>query len=905
MMERGSRFRRFFQLERHAPDVEGDVDAELAFHFEMAVGELTGRGMSEADARREAERRFGDVSRTRRELASLDRARAGNERRARWGSAIMQDLRYAARGLRRKPGFTIAVMLTLGLGIGANATMFGIVDRLLFRPPAHLPEPGAVNRVYFVRNFDGIDRATSNTSYRRYHDIRGTTSSFSDIAGFWRTELAIGLGEAAREMDVATVTPEFWRIFDAPPARGRYFRDDEDRLPAGAPVTVLGYEYWQSELGGRSDILGQQLHIGQRDYTVIGVAPKGFLALWMTPTTAFIPLTAGGAELSAGGPDLPTEYGFNWMELLVRRKPGVTADAATQDLTRAYLASYAAQRAISPRTTPAEQARPRALATSILRERGPNQTTVAKVAKWLIGVSLVVLLIACANVGNLLLARALGRRREIAVRLALGVSRGRLLGQLALESVLLAALGGVAGLMLAQWGGELIRLTLMPQVPSTNTMLDGRVLGFTALAALTAGLLAGLAPVLQARRADVAAALKAGAREGTYQKSRMRMGLLVLQCALSVVLLVGAALFVRSFRNVNDLRLGYDPDRVLYVSVQSRGVELSDEAMDVLKERILAAAQAVPGVEAATRTLTVPFFQSVDYEIYVPGIDSVQRLGIFTLQAGSPGYFNTMGTRILRGRPITDEDRRGAPLVMVASESMAQALWPGKDAIGECVKVGADTMPCTTVVGVAEDIKRESLTEDTGLLYYLSMAQFPPGAGGLFVRTRGPATEQSSAVRTALQRLMPGASYVNVTPMEEFVAPNMRSWELGATMFTVFGMLALVVAAVGLYSVIAYNVSQRTHELGVRVALGARTTDIVRIVLTDAMKLALAAVVLGTIAVLYAGKWLEPMLYGTSARDPLVIAAIGAGLLAIAAVASFVPALRASRVDPAVALRAD
>jgi predicted permease len=385
----------------------------------------------------------------------------------------------------------------------------------------------------------------------------------------------------------------------------------------------------------------------------------------------------------------------------------------------------------------------------------------------------------------------------------------------------------------------------------------------------------------------------------------MRMGLLVFQCALSVVLLVGAALFVRSFRNVSQLRLGYDPDRVLYVALQSRGVELSDEAMDALKERIRAAAEELPAVEAATRTLTVPFFQSADVDLFVPGIDSVQRFGIFTMQAASPGYFRTMGTRIIRGRPITEEDRRGAPRVMVASESMARVLWPGKDAIGQCVKVRADTVPCTTVVGIAEDIRRESLTEDTGFLYYLSMAQFSRGAGGLFVRTRGPADEQSAAVRSALQRLMPGASYVTVTPMEEFVAPNMRSWELGATMFSIFGMLALVVAAVGLYSVIAYNVSQRTHELGVRMALGARTSDIVRIVLTDALKLAVAAVALGTVVVLYAGKWVEPMLYGTSARDPLVILAIGAGLLAIAAVASFVPALRASRVDPGLALRAD
>jgi predicted permease len=904
-MERASRFRRLFQLDRGAAGVAGAVDDELAFHFDMAVADLTATGMPADEARREAERRFGDVQGTRRALAEIGRARAGSERRARWGSAVAHDLRYAIRGLRRKPGFTLGVMLTLGLGIGANATMFGVVDRLLFRPPAYLPQPGEVNRVYFARTFDGEERAIGNTSYRRFQDIRRNTRSFSEIAAYFRTEIAIGTGESAREMEVATVSADFWRIFEAPPARGRYFGPDEDRPPAGTAVTVLGHEFWQTEFGG-GEVLGERIRIGYQDYMIVGVAPRGFQGMWMTPTAAYIPITAGAAELSSGAAvDLETEYGFNWMELLVRRKPDVTVEAASTDLSRAFAASYAAQREIMPQIEQPEIAKPRAMAASVLRERGPNRTTVAKVATWLVGVSLVVLIIACANVGNLLLARALNRRREIAVRLALGVSRSRLLGQLLLESVLLAILGGAAGLLLAQWGGQLIRATLLPNVAWGDTVFDRRVLLFTAAAAILAGVFAGLAPVLQTRRADVAAALKTGTREGTYHKSGMRMGLLVLQCALSVVLLVGAGLFVRSFRNVSELRLGYEPDRVLYVSTQMRGEDLPPEEADRLKERLLAGAQALPAVEQATRTLSVPFWISVDQPIFVPGIDSASRLGIFTMQAVSPGYFQTMGTRLLGGRAIGHADGRGTPPVMVVSASMARVLWPGQSALGRCVKLEADTMPCTTVVGVAEDIKRESLTDDPGLLYYLSISQYAPGAGGLFVRTRGPADEQADAVRRALQGIMPGSAYVSVTPMADIVDPNLQSWKLGATMFTAFGVLALIVAAVGLYSVIAYNVSQRTHELGVRVALGARTTDVVRIVLADALRLAAVAVVLGTLAVLYAGRWIEPLLFGTSARDPMIIAGIGAGILAIAALASFAPALRAARVDPATALRAD
>ena len=904
-MDRASRFRRLFHLDRGAAGVQGAVDDELSFHLDMAVADLVAAGMSSDEARMEAERRFGDVQRTRRELTDIGRARVGRERRARWGSAIAHDIRYAVRGLRRKPGFTLGVVLTLGLGIGANATMFGVVDRLLFRAPTYLPEPDHVNRVYLLRTFDGTERAVSSTSYRRYQDILANTSSFAEVAAHFRTDLAIGTGEDAHETDVALVSSSFWRIFDAPPALGRYFSADEDQPPSGAQVAVLGYDYWKTRFGG-SDVLGEQLSLGHRDYTIIGVAPRNFHGMWMTPTDAFIPLTAGAVEL--GGPeppDLETEYGFNWMQVLVRRKPGVTAEAASVDLSRAFAASYAAHHSVVPQIESPELARPRALAASVLHERGPNRTTVARVATWLVGVSVAVLVIACANVGNLLLARALSRRREIAVRLALGVNRGRLLGQLLVESLLLAVLGGVTGLLLAQWGGQLIRVTLLPDVAWSDPILDRRVLLFTGGVALLTGLVAGLAPVFHARHSDVAAALKGGAREGTYQRSRIRTGLLVLQCALSVVLLVGAALFLRSFSNVSGLRLGFDADRLLYVSAQMRGVALAPEEMDRLKERLIETARTLPVVHGATRTLSVPFWQSVDDVIVVPGIDSVDRLGIFTQQAVSPGYFETMGTRLLGGRPITEEDRRGAPLVMVVSESMARVLWPGETAIGKCVKVGSDTVPCATVVGVAEDIKRESLTDDPGLLYYLAMAQYPPGAGGLFIRTRGPAEQQAKFVRTALQKAMPGSAYLNVIPMRNIVDPDLRSWRLGATMFTAFGALALVVAAVGLYSVIAYNVSQRMHELGVRVALGARTADVVRIVLSDALKLAAVAVGLGTLAVLYAGRWLEPLLFETSPRDPLIIAGIGAALLVIAAMASFVPALRAARVDPATALRAD
>ncbi len=711
--------------------------------------------------------------------------------------ALLADLRHAARQLARSPGFTLGVVLTLALGIGANVAMFSVVDRMLFRPPPLLHDPGATHRLYLARTFSGKEQASGYMQYARYVDLTSWTTAFARTAAFTEQDLAIGVGAEAREMRVGIVTAGFFGFFDAPPALGRYFTTAEDSPPNGTAVAVLAYAFWQTRYGGRREALGSTLQIGPTLYTIIGVAPEGFAGLWpVQRPVAFIPITSHASAMAAGrrGESWWTTYHWQWLSMLGQRKAGVTVAAANADLSNAFLRSYAAQRPGSPGLTPAEIARPRAFVASVLSERGPNESSFAKVATWISGVALIVLLIACANVANLLLARALRRRREIAIRLALGVSRARLLSQLFTESVLLAVLGGLAGVLVADWGGAVLRAQFLAKSSEVSVMGDTRTLLFGGVAAVCAGLLTGLAPALT-QHADVAGDLKAGAREGTFQRSRVRIALLVLQGALSVVLLVGAGLFVRSLRHVRVIPLGYDVDTVLLVDLNLRGTQLDSGRNVELRRELLETAQAIPGVEHASRQLTVPFWSTWNMDLHVAGIDSVHRLGEFDLNAVTPQYFSTLGTRLLRGRGIEAQDGEHAPRVMVVSQAMAKTLWPGRDPLGQCVRVGADTAPCSYVVGVAENIKSQQLGDDPGLFYYLSTAQWHPGQGGLFIRTRGEATRYVETIRRRLQQLMPGAAYVTVTPLRDILGEQTRSWQLGATMFLAFGALALALAA--------------------------------------------------------------------------------------------------------------
>jgi putative ABC transport system permease protein len=885
--------------------LERELAEDVRAHQELLARDLEHEGMSRVQAVSEARRRLGNATGVRE--ASRDY----------WGfptiDALLRDARYALRGLARSPGFTITVIVTLALGIGANAAMFGIIDRLMFRPFPYMRDPGRVHQVYFQTTFNGQRGTRSTTPYTRHLDMQRAAGSLLDFASVSEWRFAVGRGADTRVRRVAGISASLFGFFDIAPVRGRFFGPSEDTVPAGASVAVLSEAFWRTEFGER-DVVGERLRVGRVDYTIIGVAPAGFIGVSNSGAPdIFVPTTSIPANFDAySQANFYKDYRWDWTDLFVRRKPGVTVEVANAELTSAFKRARAIQRESNPRVAPDSVAHPAAIAGALRTAAGPDRGAETRVLLWVLGVAAIVLVIACANVANLMLARAQRRRREIAVRLALGVSRARLIMQFITEGLLLALIGGIAGMVVAQWSGTAIRSMMVPDGASFAVQGDWRTIGATSLCVLAVAFLTAMAPAFLAVRSSLATSLKSGVREGTGRSSRMRSVLLVVQAALSVTLLVGAGLFVQSLHNVTQIPLGFDVSTVLQITADFRGFD-SDSAGEVaVRRRLLAAAQAIPGVEAAAR-FNSGLFRTNTTGLRVPGIDSVERLGRFNMQISTPDYFKVVQTRILRGRTFDAHDGERAPPVVVVSESMARALWPGKEAIGECIQLvwdplsGMTSPPCTRVIGIAEDVAAQGIFDEQRLMYYLPVDQLNPGwLSQIYVRM---ATSDVDAdverVRLAMQSAMPGDGFVIVRPLHEVVANQQRSWRIGATLFLAFGGLALVVAAVGLYGVIAYDVAQRNHELGVRVALGAKSGDIVSLVVRKGLGFAILGAGVGMSIAAVAAPWLQPLLYKESARDPLTYLGVGSVMLLVAAAASAIPAMRASRIDPSGALRSD
>jgi predicted permease len=878
-------------------NLRDDVGDELAFHLEMRTRELIEAGMDEASARAEAVRQFGDPRQVERELLALGERR---ERLSQWTErleVVSSTVRHALRRIRRAPGFALAVVLTFALGIGANAVMFGIVDRLLLSPPAEVNDPGSVHQLMVDYLQDrGTRDTTSVFSYPDYLDFT-RAGSFTVAAVAGGGPLTYGSGPEARQLDTQLVSGNFFSLLGVRPALGRFFGPEDD--VAGAQgVAVISNSLWRNGYGRDPAVLGRTLDFGSGPYTIVGVAPAGFNGAELREMDVWLPMVPVRTQQGSAA-SLSDRHEYR-LRILARRGKGISPERLAEEASILHRQGRAEEIAsgryasdlhiLAPPLDPAEQG---------------GLSGAARVAAWLLGISGLVLLIACANVANLLLARALRDRREIGIRLALGGSRARILGQVLTESLVLAALGGVMALAVTRWGAQLLRAAIFPDVFWPGSAVGGRVPALVLGLAVVAGLAAGLLPALQVSRPGIAEVLKSGASRGhSGSGGRARSGLMIIQAMISVILLVGAGLFVRSMHRVSSLDLGFDPDGVLLVSpVFETGLpEARQRAFYADASSRLA---AIPGVEAVSSDLSIPFWSSTNYNLRVPGVDSIPSLDA-SLHVVEPGYFNLMRLRILRGRPLGAGDTQA----LVVNETMARALWPGQNPIGKCVEIIEDPdreVPCAGVVGVVENARRFGLVEDEAMNYYLPVAQriVERVPSGILVRVSGEPRRAVPALRRELLRAEPGVRYAEIQELRELIDPKARSWRLGATIFSLFGLLALLVSGMGLYSVLAFAVAQRKPEIGIRSALGASAGDLVRLVLGQALRIVAIGIALGLVVVVTVARKIEPLLFQVSPRDPLVLVGVVLVLLVTAILAAWIPFVRATGVDPTTAMRAE
>lgn len=897
--------RRLFPLGLGRPDPGRAADWEIEHYLAEQTDQLVAEGWQEADARREAERRFGDLARQRRRMVATDRRRRRMQRVGEWGETVRSGVLEAWRGIRGSPRLAVGVVLTLGLGIGVNAAMFGLVDRLLLRPPERVAHPEQLRRIYVEGQFFGRQMVTSFRSYPDLEDLR-SVPQFASAGGYaGRQRYTLGTGAEARRVWAIQATPDFFTTLGVRPRLGRFFAKDEDALGA-TPTMVLSSEFWERSFGSDPSVLGRALELSGTRYTVIGVAPRGFTGVDLSPVDVWLPLVLSRylANPREGFANFLRSREVYWLGTVVRMAEGASVEEGEARATALNVGSRAdaVQRAEYDGHT-------RVIAAPLIAARGPAASDTSRVARWLAGVSLAVLLIACSNVANLLLAQGIRRKRGVALRLALGAPRSRVLVARAMESLLLAGLGGLVALVVAAWGGRLLWSLLVPNVLWSVSGQGLRVVVVTAGLAVAAGLLAGLGPAIRTTRTEPRRELLEGGRGSSLRRSRARRALAVTQVALSAVLLVGSGLFVRSLRQAYGVDLGLDTDHVVLATLEFR-TRAVDAAERAERSRVYREATArlrgVPGVEALA-VVDNPFGSIRAAGLTLPGVDSLPvplGRGPFAY-AVTAGYFETVGLRILQGRAIQEtDDAEGAPRVAVVNETLARMLWPERSALGQCVHIRGQE-ECTTVVGVVEDASTGALDDDNDLACYLPLAQTDPFSLALYVRAAGDVRTVAGAVAPMLRSFSPDVRYAEVQTLDEVLAPQRRSWVLGASLFTAFGLLALLVAATGLYSLLAFDLAQRTREVGIRSALGASAGRLLWETLGQGAGLVVVGTVMGLAICLVVAPYVQPLLFHVPGRDPWVLATVGGVLLAVGALASLPTGLRATRVDPAEALRVE
>src|SRR5262245_13146402 len=842
--------------------------------YQQTLAELSGSELLAHELRR-AERRI-----TQEPIA------LGTNRRTNMIADLWQDLRYGARMLLKKPGFTAVTVLTLALGIGANTAIFSVVNAVLLRP-LPFPEPDRLMNFWSTSPKEGLrNMQLTNGLFAFFHDHSQT---FEKIAGYSDAGFNFtGSGEPERLVG-ATVSYDFFSVMGQAPLHGRAFLPRECE-PGNNLVAILSYELWQRRFGGDPGIIGKALNLNDIPTVVVGIMPPGFN--FPGRTELWIPL----------GFD-PQNHDYWYLNPIGRLRSGVNPTVAQREINTLF-SSYAQER-----KWPKERQEANLLVLPLIQLIAGAVRTPLLV---LIGAVGLVLLIACANIANLLLARAAVRSREIAVRSCLGASSRRIIRQLLTESLLLALAGAGAGLALAFWGVEALKNLSPENVPRIEqAQIDLRVLLFTFAVSLATGLLFGLAPALRSARVNLSEAIKEGAR-GTAPRAgrRLNNAFVVAQVALSLVLLIGAGLLLQSFKNLLAVDPGFRPDNVLTGRLElSKKKYATNAQIHGFYERFLERVQNLPGVSAAGLCQQLPFNRVSDGTVFTVEGRELEQAPVAWWRNATPGYFAAMGIPILKGRPFLPTDTATSTPVAIVDEKLARSQWPDENPIGKRVKLGAG--PWMEVVGVVADIKQASLDEDISLTspswpyLYLPASQQIQESMYFAIRTAGKPEAMISAVRAQVLALDSELPVFEVSTMEQAVARSLSTKRLTSLLLAGFAVTALLLAGMGIYGVMSLNVGARANEFGVRLALGARGYDVLRLVIVQGMRLVMVGVTAGLVAALWLTRLLETLLFGVSATDPLIFVGVAVVLSVTALVACWIPARRATKVDPLIALRSE
>jgi putative ABC transport system permease protein len=816
---------------------------------------------------------------------------------------LFQDLRYGLRMLIRNPGLSLVATLSLALGIGANTTIFTLINAVLLHPiPVRDPQT-------LVSIFATDERVkdtrfnTLNISRLNYDDLRDRNGVFEETAAYVGTPVNLSGGGEPEQIAGDLVSGNFFSLLGVRPALGRAFLPEEDRVEGSSPVVVLNDRLWRRRFAADPAIVGKTITLNGQSFTVVGVAPRGFEGInTLGGPDLWIPLSMHKQILSGFLAENFDERRALLFNAVGRLKPGVTlqqADAALKTIAARLAEEYPTpNRGRSTVLLPIAQATVNPNFRQLLVMAGGLLMTVVGL----------VLLIACANVANLLLARSTTRRKEIAIRLSIGAGRSRLVRQLLTESVVLALAGGAAGLLVAVWARHLILAFRPPQfiAGGIDIPLDAPVLLFTLAVSVLTGIVFGIVPALQASRPDLITSLKerSGAQAGGGRRYNLRGALVVAQVALSLVSLIGAGLFVRSLRNTARIDPGFDAKNLLILSFDIGGQGYDRARGEAYQKRLLETARAFPGVRSAALSANLPMGGGFGRTVFPEGQQpSTGAVGQFTTSNEiSIGYFETMGIALRRGRDIQETDREGTPRVAWINEAMAKQFWSGQDALGKRFKFFGDEQ-FREVAGIVEDTKLFTLGEDPSPQAYVPVLQSYVPAMTLNVRAAGDPATLLPALRRQVQALEPTMPLTNVQTAENLIGAVLWPSEMGAALLSIFGGIALVLAAIGIYGVMSYSVNQRTVEFGLRMALGARPADVQRLVMRQGIYLVGAGLAIGIGAALAAGRLVESMLVGMSPTDPLTFLGISLLLAGVAALAGFIPARRATRVDPMIALR--